>query len=129
MWLRDTYDIFSEWLSTPLFPQLWDTDLIFTEYAWKCWLEYQTSVRRPTLKIFGSSPSWLKSQTSVRRPTLKQFVSSPSRLSFDQRRKCWLTSQPSVLWPSQPLMTHGLDVCPPTVTKTKMSPFVCTAQD
>ena len=51
-------------------------------------LESQTSVRQPTLKIFGSSPSRLKSQTSVCRTTLKLFGSSPSRLSFDRRRNC-----------------------------------------
>ena len=92
-------------------------------------LESQMSVRQPTLKLFGSSPSRLESQTSVYRPTLKLFVSSPSRLSFDQHRNYWLSSQPSVLLPPQPLMTHVLDVCPPPVTETKMSPFVCTAQN
>ena len=93
------------------------------------WLESQASVRRPTLKLFGSSPSRLESQASVRRPLLKIFGSSPSRLSFDQSRNWWLTSQPSVLWPSQHLTTHVLDVCPPNVTETKMSPIVCTAQN
>ena len=92
-------------------------------------LEYQMSVLRPTLKLFGSILSRLDSRTSVHRPTLKLFGSSPIHLSFDRRRNCWLTSQPSVLRPSQPLITHVLDVCPPTVTETKMSPFVCTTQN
>ena len=92
-------------------------------------LKSQTYVRRPTLKLFGSSPSWLESQTYVRQPTLTLFGSSPSCLSFYRRRNCWITSQLSVLRPSQPLTTHVLDVCPPTVTETKMSPFVCTAKN
>ena len=90
-------------------------------------LEYQTSLCRPTVELFGSSPIQLEPQTSVRWPTLKQFSLSPSRLeyqasvrwmsmklfgsstsylSFDRRRNCWLISQPSVLWPAQPLTTH-----------------------
>ena len=113
-------------------------------------LEYQTSVRRPTVKLFGSSPIRLESQAYVRRPTqklfgsspsrlksqvsvlqlpLKLFGSSPSRLSFDRCRKCWLTSHPSVFILSQPLMTHVLDVYPPPVTETEMSPIFCTAQN
>ena len=92
-------------------------------------IEYQASIRQPMLKLLGSSPSRLESQTSVRRPRLKLFGLSPSRLSFDWRRNCWLTSQPSVLRPLQPLMTHGLDVCLPTVIEIIMSPFVCTAQN
>ena len=91
--------------------------------------ESQASVRRPTLKLFGAIPSRLESQASVRRPSLKLFGLSPSRLSFNRCRNCWLTSQPSFLWPYQPLTTHVLDVCPPTVTETKMSPIVCTAQN
>ena len=84
---------------------------------WKYWLESQTSVLWPTLKILtrvqvDSSPKRL-----------------PSRLSFDRRRNYWLTSQPSMFRPSQPLITHVLDVCPPTVTETKMSPFVSTVQN
>ena len=43
-------------------------------------LKSQTSVRRPTAKLFGSIPIQLKSQASVRRPTLKLFGSSPGRL-------------------------------------------------
>ena len=93
------------------------------------WLESQTSIRQPTLKLFGSSPSRLKSQTSVRRLALKLFGSSPSRLSFDRCRNFWLTPQPSIRRPLQPLTTHALDVCPPTITETKMLPFVCTTQD
>ena len=92
-------------------------------------LESQTSVRQPTLKLFGSSPSQFESRTSFRRPKLKLFGSSPIRLSFDWRRNCWLTSQTSVLRPLQPLMTQVLDVCLTTNTETKMSPFVCTAQN
>ena len=112
-------------------------------------LESQTYVRLPTVKLFGSSPIRLKSQTSVRqsmlklfnsstsqlgyqssvcRPSLKLFGSSPSRLSFDRCRNCWLTSQPSVLRPSQHLTTHVLYICPPNVTETKMSPIFCTTQ-
>ena len=93
------------------------------------WLESQTSVHRPTEKLFGSSPIRLDSSASVRRLSLKLFGSSPSRLSFDRRRKCWLTSQPSVPRPSQPLTTHVLDVCHQPVTETKMSPTVCTYQN
>ena len=51
-------------------------------------LESQTSVRRPTLTLFGSSPSRLESQASIRRPLLKLFESIPSRPSFDQHRNC-----------------------------------------
>ena len=76
-----------------------------------------------------SSPSRLEFRTSVRRPTLKLFGSSPSRLFFDRRRNCWLTYQLSVLRPLQPLMTHVLDIWSPTVTETKMLLFVCTAQN
>ena len=93
------------------------------------WLESQASVRQLLLKLSGSSPSRLESQASVRRPSLKLFGSSPSRLSFNQRRNCWLTSQMSVPWPSQPLTTHILDVFPPTVTETKMLPIFCTSQN
>ena len=92
-------------------------------------LESQTSVRRLTLKLFGSSPSQLESSASVRWPSLILFGSSHRRLSFDQRRNCWLTSQPSVPRQSQPLTTHVLDVCHPPVTETKMSPIVCTAKN
>ena len=70
-------------------------------------------------ETIDSSPSRLESLTSVRRLTLKLFGSSPSRLSFDRRRNFWLTSHLSVLRPSQPLMTCVLDVCPPTVTENK----------
>ena len=49
-------------------------------------LDSQASARRPTLKLFGSSPSRLESPASVRRSSLKLFVSSPSRLPFDRRR-------------------------------------------
>ena len=93
------------------------------------WLDSQAPVRRQTLKRFGLSPSRLESSASVRRPLLKLFGSSPRRLYFDWRRNCWLTPQPSVPRPSQPLMTHVLDVCNPPVTETKMSPIVCTAQN
>ena len=158
-------------LSIPVLPQLWDTNILFTEYAQNYWLKSQTSVRQPMVKLFGSSPSRLEFQTSVRRltlklfgsilsrldsrtsvrrptlklfglipsqldswtsvhrPTLKLFGSSPIHLSFDRSRNCWLTSQTSVLRPSQPLITHVLDVCPTTVTETKMSPIVCTSQN
>ena len=92
-------------------------------------LESQTSVCRLTQKLFGSIPSRLDSRTSVRWLTLKLFDSSPSHLTFDRHRNCWLTSKPTVLRPSQPLTTHVLDVCSPTVTETKMSSFVCTAQN
>ena len=92
-------------------------------------IKLQTSVRQPTLKLFGLSSSQLESQASVRRLTLKLFGSSPSHLSLNLRINCWLTSQPSVLRPSQPLTTHVLDVCLLTVTETKMSPIVCTAQN
>ena len=51
-------------------------------------IESQASVRRPTLKLFGSSPSQLESSASVRRPSLKLFGSSPRRLSFGLRRNC-----------------------------------------
>ena len=114
------------------------------------WLESQTSVHRPTAKLFVSSPIRLESQVSVRRPTLKLiglshnrlessvsvrrlllklFGSIPRRLSFDWRRTCWLTYRPSVPRPSQPLTTHVLDVCYPPVTETKISPIVCTPQN
>ena len=93
------------------------------------WLESQASFRRPMLKLFGSSPSQLESQASVHRPSLKLFCSSPSRLSLDWRRNYWLTSQPYILWPPQPLTTHVLDFCYPTVTETKMLPIVCTTQN
>ena len=93
------------------------------------WLESQTSVHRPTLKLFGSSPSRLISQASVHQPSLKLFGSITSRLSFNQHINCWLTSQPSVCQPPQPLTTHVLDVYPPTITETKMLPTVCTAQN
>ena len=92
-------------------------------------LNSQASVRQLTLKLFGFSPSWLESQASVRRQSLKLFGSSPSRLSFDRRRNCWLTSQLSVLRPSQTLTNYVLDVCPPPITETKMSPIVCTTQN
>ena len=80
-------------------------------------------------ETINSNPSQIESQTSILRPTLKLFGSSPSCLSFERHRKCWLTSQPSALRPSQPLMTHVLDVCPPTITETKMLPVFCTAQN
>ena len=113
-------------------------------------IESQTSVCRPTAKLFGSSPIQLESQASVCQPTLKLFglspsrlefpVSvcwpllrllglSPSRLSFDQRRNFWLTSQLSVTRPLQPITTHLLEVYHPPVTETKISPIVCTAQN
>ena len=92
-------------------------------------LKSQASVFQPTLKLFGSSPSQLESPASVCRPLLKLFDSSPRRLSFDRRRNCWLTSQPSVPRLPQPLTTHVLDVCHPPVTENKMSPIVCTAQN
>ena len=92
-------------------------------------LKPQASVCKLALKLFGSSPSELESQASVCRPSLKLFGSSPSRMSFNRCRNCWLASQPSILRPSQPLMTHVLDVCPMTVTETKMSPIVCTDQN
>ena len=92
-------------------------------------LESQKSVCRPTLELLGLSPGRLKSQASVRRPFLKIFGSSTSHLSFDQHKKCWLTSQPSVLRQLQPLTTHVLDVCPLTVKETKMLPIVCTTQN
>ena len=92
-------------------------------------LKSQTSVRRPTLKPFGLSPSRLEYWTSVRQPTVKLFGSSPSCMSFDRHRNCWLTSHPSVFRPSQPLMTHVLDVFLPTVIEAKMSPFFCTVQN
>ena len=41
-------------------------------------LKSQTSVRRPTAKLFGSIPIRLESQASARRPMLKLFGSSPS---------------------------------------------------
>ena len=92
-------------------------------------LESQTSVCRPTLKLFGSSSSQLKSQESVYQLMMKIFNLGISRLSFGRRRNCWLKSQTSVLRPSQPIMNQVLDVCPLTVTQTKMSPNVCTAQN
>ena len=113
------------------------------------WLESQTSVCWPTAKIFGSSPIRLESQVSVCWPmlkliglshsqlessasvcrlSLKLFGSSLRRLSFDWRITRWLTSQPSVPRPYQPLTTHVLDVCYPPATETKMSPIVCTPQ-
>ena len=91
--------------------------------------ESQASVRRPTLKLFGLSHSRLESSSSVRRPFLKLFGLRPSRLSFNWRKNCWLASQPSVPRPSQPLTTHVLDVYHPPVTETKMSPILCTAQN
>ena len=75
------------------------------------------------------SPSKLGSQMSLLRPTLKLFNSIPSRLSFDWHRHCWITSQPSVFWPSQPLMTQVLYFYPWNVTETKMLPFFSTAQN
>ena len=105
----------------------WPTAKIFGSSPIR--LDSQASVCRPTLKLFGLSPSRLESPASVRRPLLKLFGSSPSRLSFGRRRNCWITPQPSVPWPSQPLTTHVLDVWHPPVTETKMSPIVCTAQN
>ena len=55
-------------------------------------LESQTSARRPTLKLFGSSSSWLDYQVPLCRPSLKLFGSGPSHMSFYRRRKCWPTS-------------------------------------
>ena len=92
-------------------------------------LKSQTAVHWLTLKIFGLSPSRLKSLLSVRRMSLKIFWSRPSLLSCDRRRNCWLAFQLSYFWSSQPLTTHVLDVCPPTVTETKMSPIFCTVQN
>ena len=92
-------------------------------------LESQTSVRRPTLKLFGLSHSRLKYEMFFCQPTRNLFGSSPSRLSFDQRRNCWVTYPPSFLQPSQTLLNHVLGVCPPTATETKMSPFVSTTED
>ena len=92
-------------------------------------LESQVSVCRLTLKLIYPSHSQLESSASIRQPSLKLFGSSPRRLSFDHRRTCWLTSRPSVLWLSQPLTTHVLDVYYPPVIETKMSPIVCTPQN
>ena len=133
-------------LSISMFPKLWDTKtslhiicpklliaLIPSQLEWiylsPSRLESQTSVRQPTAKIFGSSPIQFEYQAFVRRPSLKLFGSRHSHLSFDRRKNCWRTSQPSVPWPLQPLTTHVLDVCHPPVTENKMSPFVCTAQN
>ena len=93
------------------------------------WLESQALVCRPTLKLFGLIPNQFESSASVCQPLLKLFGSSPRRLSFGQRRNCWITSWPFVPWLSQPLTTHALDVCHLPVTETKMSPIVCTPQN
>ena len=92
-------------------------------------LKSQASIRWLTRKLFGSSPSRIESLAPVCGPSLKLFGSSTRRLSFNRRRNCWLTSQPSVPQPSQPLTTHVLDVCHPPVTETKLSPIVCTASN
>ena len=92
-------------------------------------LESQASVCWPTLKLFSSSPSRLDSPASVHLPSLKLFGSSPSRLSFDQHRNFWIAYHPYVILLSQPLTTHVLDVCRPPVTETKMPPIVSTAQN
>ena len=92
-------------------------------------LDSHASIRQPTLKLFGSSPSRLESSASVSWPLLKLFGSIPSRLSFNRRRNCWLTSQPSVPQPLQPLTTHALYVWHLPVRETKMCPIVCTAQN
>ena len=105
----------------------WPTAKIFGSSPIR--LKSQVSVRQLTLKLFGLSPSQLKSPASVRQPSLKLFGSSPSRLSFDRHRNFWLTSQPSVPRPSQPLTTHVLDVCHPPFTETNMSPIICTLQN
>ena len=80
------------------------------------------------MKLFGSSPSGVESQASVCRPTLKLFGSSSSCMFFKRRRNCWLKSHLSIIWPSQPLMTHVLKVSHQTITETKMLPIVCTFQ-
>ena len=69
---------------------------------------------------------WIESQTPVLRPTLKLLTrvpvnSSPRRLSFDQHWNYWLESQSSVLLLMQKLLTHIPDVCPLTVVTTNDS--------
>ena len=51
-------------------------------------LDSQASVRQPTLKLIGSSHSRLKSTSFIRRPSLKPFSSSLRRLSCDRRGTC-----------------------------------------
>ena len=127
-------------LSIPVFPQLWDTYLLFKEYS-------QNPSHVPDFcpssdaETIDSSPRrlsfdwrqnyWLEYQltrvpdvcTSTDAETIN---SSSSCLSFDRRINYWLTYQLSVLRPSQSLITHVPDGCPPTVTETKISPFVST---
>ena len=109
-----------------VFPQLWDTDILCTEYAWNYWLKSQTSVRWLMLRLLTWFP----------------VDSSPRRLSVDQRWNYWLESQPTrfpdvclltntetiwiesqsyVIWPTQKLLTHIPVVCPSTVTTTNES--------
>ena len=132
-----------EFLSILVFPQLWDTDIIFTEYAQNpshvpdvCLLsDAEIIVSSPRRVSFDRRWNyWLESQ-STRVPDVCPSTDAetieliPSLLSFERCRNHWLTSQPSVLQLSQPLMIHVLDVCPPTVSENKMSPFVSTTQN
>ena len=55
-------------LSIPVFPKLWYTELLWTEYAQNYWLKSQTSFRRMTLKLL----TWVP------------VHSSPGRLSVDR---------------------------------------------
>ena len=113
-------------MSIPMFPQLWDTDLLCTEYAQNYWLEPQTSVRRPTLKLLtrvpvDSSPRrlsvdrcwnyWLESQSTL----------VPDVCPSTYAKTIWLESQSSVFRPTQKLLTHIPAVCPLAVATTNDS--------
>ena len=99
---------------------------------WKNYLArflFVLSPRRLSVDQRWNYSARVRVDSSPQRPSLKIFGSSPNCLSFDWRRNCWLTSQPSVPRPYQPLTTHVLDVCHPPITETKMSPIVCTNQN
>ena len=72
------------------------------------WLESQTSVRRPTEKLFGLSPIRLESQVSVRQPTLKLIGSSHSRLDSSATVDGW-TLRNRVDYDSSRLVSASVD--------------------
>ena len=101
---------------------------------WNYWLEFQPTRVPDICPSTDAETIWLESQPTrildVCPSTDGETIWLESQLYVLRlTQNCWLTSQPSVLKPSKPLMTHVLDVCPPTVTEAKMSPFFCTAQN
>ena len=73
-------------LSIPVFPKLWDTELLYTEYAWNYWLtRVPGNLSQLTQVPVDSSPRRLSINRRQNYLAQVLFDLSPRSLSVDQR--------------------------------------------